>query len=235
VSAEPERERPGGSRTRDDDVPIEPRWPVALVILTFVAITIALRVAQPDRQSLGPRWLVPGIEIGMLVALLAADPAHVHERRKWLRPVAIALVGALAVVALVAAGTLITQLVTGGKVTNSAGPLLASGTLIWLGNMLVFSLLYWLLDSGGPLARYEDERDYPDFLFTQQASPEFAPPGWKPHYVDYLILGLNTSTAFSPTDVMPMSRWAKLTMALQSLLSLVVIGLVIARAVNVFT
>jgi hypothetical protein len=91
------------------------------------------------------------------------------------------------------------------------------------------------MDSGGPLARYLGERPYPDFAFTQQLSPELAPPGWRPTYVDYLILGLTTSTAFSPTDVMPLTWWAKLTMALQSLISLAVVGLVIARAVNVFS
>ena len=95
--------------------------------------------------------------------------------------------------------------------------------------------MYWLLDSGGPLARYRHEHPYPDFAFTQQQNPELAPPGWRPHYVDYLILGLTTSTAFSPTDVLPMARWAKLAMAVQSIISLLTIGLVIARAVNVFT
>jgi hypothetical protein len=74
-----------------------------------------------------------------------------------------------------------------------------------------------------------------DFAFTQQLSPELAPPGWRPRYVDYFTLGMNTSTAFSPTDVMPLVSWAKLTMTLQSLISLAVIGLVIARAVNVLT
>ena len=110
--------------------------------------------------------------------------------------------------------------------TNAAGSLLASGAVIWLGNVLVFSLIYWLLDSGGPLARYCGERAYPDFAFSQQLSPELAPPGWRAKYVDYLILGLTTSTAFSPTDVMPMTAWAKLTMALQSIVSLTVVGLV---------
>ena len=90
-------------------------------------------------------------------------------------------------------------------------------------------------DSGGPYARYMGEHPHPDFAFTQQQSPELAPPGWRPQYVDYLILGLTTSTAFSPTDVLPLSAWAKLTMALQSLISLTVVGLVIARAVNVFS
>jgi len=214
---------------------IEPRWPIALAILCFMGITIALRIAQPARESLGASWVVPSIEIAVLVALLAADPTRVHRRRHWLRPVSLALVTALALAAVVAACALITELVTGGKVTGSAGSLLASGAMIWLGNVLVFSLLYWMLDSGGPLARYRGEREYKDFVFTQQASPELAPPGWQPFYVDYLILGLTTSTAFSPTDVMPMSRWAKLMMALQSLISLTVIGLVIARAVNVFS
>jgi hypothetical protein len=171
----------------------------------------------------------------MLVALLAADPVHVNRRQQWLRPVSLALVLALAVVTLISTGVLIRDLVIGGKVTESASTLLSAGALIWFGNCLVFGLLYWLLDSGGPLARYRGERTYPDFAFTQQQSPELAPPGWRPQYVDYLILGVTTSTAFSPTDVLPMSQWAKLTMALQSLISLVVVGLVIARAVNIFS
>jgi hypothetical protein len=218
------------------DVPprIEPRWPVGVALGSFVILTIVLRVAEPHRESLGPEWLVPGIEIVLLLVLLAADPAHISGRRRWLRPLSIGLVFALALVAAVSTGVLISELIRGGKVTDSATSLLASGALIWLGNCLIFGLLYWLLDSGGPYARYVGEREYPDFAFSQQLSPELAPPGWKPQYVDYLILGLTTSTAFSPTDVMPMARWAKLTMALQSLISLAVIGLVIARAVNVF-
>jgi hypothetical protein len=103
------------------------------------------------------------------------------------------------------------------------------------GNVLVFSLIYWQLDSGGPLARYRRERQYPALAFSQQMSPELAPPDWRPRYTDYLVLGLTTNTAFSPTDIMPMVLWAKLTMALQSLISLAVVGLVIARAVNVFS
>jgi hypothetical protein len=160
---------------------------------------------------------------------------HLARRRRWLRRLSIALVFALAAATLIATGKLIGELIIGGEVTSQAGSLLASGAVIWLGNVLVFSLVYWLLDSGGPVARYVGERPYPDFAFSQQMSPELAPPGWRAHYVDYLILGLTTSTAFSPTDVMPMRAWAKLTMALQSIVSLCVVGLVIARAVNVFS
>ena len=214
---------------------IEPRWPIALVLSLFIALTIVLRILEPDHESLGPPWLVPAVEIALLGALIAANPGHLEGRARWLRPVSIWLIAGLAVVALVDTAALVNALIQGSAVTNSAASLLTSGTLIWLGNALIFGLLYWALDSGGPLARYRHERPYPDFAFSQQLSPELAPPGWRPRYVDYLVLGITTSTAFSPTDVMPMSAWAKLTMALQSLMSLTVIGLVVARAVNVFT
>jgi uncharacterized membrane protein len=226
---------PEPTPTDDEPIFIEPRWPIALALSFYIAVTVVLRVAEPHRESLGPHWLVPGIEIALLVALIAANPAHLAGRARWLRPVSITLISALAVVAMVSSVVLIVDLVTGSKVTQSATSLLASGALIWLGNAVVFGLLYWELDSGGPLARYRRERPYPDFAFSQQLNPELAPAGWRPRYVDYLILGVTTSTAFSPTDVMPMTAWAKLTMALQSLISLTVIGLVIARAVNAFT
>ena len=219
----------------EERVFLEPRWPIVATLGFFITVSIVLRVAVPHRSSLGPDWLVPTVEIGLLIVLLAADPARVSGRRRWLRRVAITLVSLLGCAALASTVKLIVDLVEGTKVTNSASDLLASGAVIWLGNVLVFSLFYWLLDSGGPLARYHGDHQYPDFAFTQQMSPELAPPGWRPQYVDYLILGLTTSTAFSPTDVMPMAWWAKLTMALQSLISLTVVGLVIARAVNVFT
>jgi len=230
----PER-GPASNHADEEPISVEPRWPIALAISFFIAVSITLRIVQPHRESLGPDWLVPGIEIGMLVALLAADPARVIARANWLRRVSLTLTLLLSVAAVLSTTILITDLIKGGKATQSAGNLLSSGVVIWLGNCLIFGLIYWQLDSGGPLARYRGERAYPDFAFTQQMSPELAPPGWRPQYVDYLILGLTTSTAFSPTDVLPMTRWAKLTMALQSLISLMVIGLVIARAVNVLS
>jgi len=216
-----------------DPAKIEPRWPLVLSLGLFIAVTLVLRVVEPHGRSFGPRWLVPGAEVVLLMLLLAADPARVSGRRRWLRRGAIALVGLFGAAALASTVVLITDLIKGDKVTNSASTLLAAGSLTWLGNCLVFGLLYWLLDSGGPLARYRGEQSCPDFSFPQQQSPELAPPGWRPLYVDYLVLGLTTSTAFSPTDVMPLARWAKLSMALQSLISLAVVGLVVARAVNV--
>ena len=190
---------------------------------------------MPDRPSIGPHWLVPAIEAGLLIALVAWDPNHITARARWLRRVGIGLTLSLLVVMITSTVVLIKDLVEGGRVTDSASTLLSAGALVWLGNVIVFSLLYWQFDSGGPLARYRGERRYPDLLFTQQASPELAPPDWRPRFPDYLVLGLTTSTAFSPTDVMPMATWTKLTMALQSMIALSVVGLVVARAVNVFS
>jgi hypothetical protein len=214
---------------------IEPRWPIALAVGTYLALMIGLRIYEPDRPTLGTRWLVPGIMGGLLVALVLADPAHIEGRARWLRRLAGVLILALAAAALASTTILIADLVRGAQVTEKASTLLVSGALIWLGNVLVFSLLYWHFDTGGPLSRYRGHRPYRDFAFTQHMSPELAPEGWRPQYVDYLVLGLTTSTAFSPTDVMPIAIWAKLMMALQSLISLAVVGLVIARAVNVFS
>jgi hypothetical protein len=213
---------------------MEPRWPVALAVSAFIVITVVLRLAVPRRESPGPHWVLPAVEIVLLVVLLAAHPGDAQERAR-LRRVSIVLIVLMVVAALTSTAVLIVELAVGSEVTNSADSLLASGTLVWLGNALSFGLLYWQLDSGGPRARHRSERPAPDFAFSQQLSPELAPPGWRPRYVDYFVLGITTSTAFSPTDVMPMAPWAKLTMATQSLISLAVVGLVIARAVNVFT
>jgi len=219
----------------EEPIFVEPRWPLALVVGFYLAISVTLRVVEPNRPSVGPHWLVPAIEACLLLALLAADPSHISTRGRWLRRVGIVLIFGLVAVTIISTVILLDDLVTGGRATESASLLLSSGALVWLGNAMVFSLVYWEFDSGGALARYRRERPYPDLLFTQQASPEFAPPDWRPQFVDYLVLGVTTNMAFSPTDVMPMARWAKLTMTLQSVIALVVIGLVIARAVNILT
>ena len=212
----------------------EPRWPVALAVGVFIGITVALHFAVPDHPTIGPGWLIPAVELSMLVLLLLANPARVAEHRRTLRRASLVLVLVLALAVLASTAVLIKDLVQGGEMTDSASALLASGGLTWFGNVLIFGLLYWLLDSGGPVARYRGERAYPDFAFPQHLSPELAPPDWRPRYVDYAILGVTTSTEFSPTDVMPMRPWAKLLMTAQSIISLVLLGLVIARAVNVF-
>ena len=111
--------------------------------------------------------------------------------------------------------------------------LLLAGSGIWLTNVIVFALWYWQFDRGGPVARALGVKPYPDFLFPQQTAPDIAPPDWEAEFVDYLYLSFTNATAFSPTDVMPLSRWTKMTMLVQAAASLLIVALVVARAVNI--
>ena len=130
---------------------------------------------------------------------------------------------------------LIAALIEGNSATNSAGELLATGAIVWVSNNIAFALLYWELDGGGAAARAHRLPKYPDFAFPQQLNPDLAPPNWRPRFYDDLYLGFTNATAFSPTDAMPLAIWAKLAMTVQASVSLALLGLVIARAVNVFT
>lgn len=170
----------------------------------------------------------------MLVVLVAGNPGRLGDRTPWLRRVALILVGAFVAAALWSTAVLVYDLIQGTGVTQKASELLASGALVWLGNNLAFGLFYWLIDSGGPIARVR--KPFPvDFAFTQHLSPELAPAGWRPVFLDYLHLGFTNATAFSPTDVMPLTHRAKYTMLVHSTAALALFGLIVARAVNAFT
>ena len=212
----------------------EPRWPPAAALLLFMGLNIGLRLWLPQDELEGVSWLIPATELLLLVALLAADPNSPAQRTRRLHRVAITLVSLLVVGALWATGLLIYHLIIGAKVTQSPGPLLAAGALVWLGNNLAFGMLYWLMDSGGPIMRARQPSPV-DFAFTQHLSPELASPGWRPVFLDYLHLGFTNATAFSPTDVMPLTHRAKYTMLVQSTIALALFGLIVARAVNAFT
>jgi uncharacterized membrane protein len=209
----------------------EARWPAVAAVLVGLVLTLL----RPNELQVVPRPLLPIVELVLLAALIARNPLRIDRRGAGLRVVSIIIVGLLLVDALVATVRLITVLIHGGTTTSSAATLLAAGGIVWASNVIVFSLLYWELDSGGAAARAGDSARLPDFAFVQQLSPEIAPPGWRPRFIDYLYLGLTSSTAFSPTDVMPLTPWTKIAMGCQSMISLVVVGLVIARAVNVLT
>ena len=211
----------------------ESRWPPALALVAFIALNIALRVWLPNQGAVRVPWLVPAVEAVLLVALIVVNPANISKRGNWHRRVIVGLVVVLVAAALWATILLIYDLVNGRGVTKSATELLASGALVWLGNNLSFALLYWLIDSGGPIARLRQTVPV-DFAFTQQMSPELAPPGWRPVFLDYLHLGFTNATAFSPTDVMPLTHLAKYTMLVQSTVALALFGLIVARAVNAF-
>ncbi len=200
-----------------------------------VVAAIVLTILLPEDTRTLPQWLIPAIEGVLLIALIAADPGKIDRRSRELRWLSIGLVSILTLSSLAATGQLIEVLINGGKETNSASELLEAGTIVWIANILAFSLLFWELDSGGAAARAHHLRRYPDFAFPQQLNPEIAPRGWRPRYIDYLYLGFTNATALSPTDAMPTAPWAKIAMAVQAFASIAILGLVIARAVNVFS
>ena len=213
------------------DVVGEARWPMAGAVLAAMVLTILL----PDEVRLGPGWLLPLIEGVLLVVVIAADPGKINRRSRLLRTLSIVLVSVLVLGALWATVQLIGDLIHGGGETNSASDLLEAGTIVWVSNNIAFALLYWELDGGGAAARAHHLPTHADFAFPQQLNPKIASPGWRPRFIDYLYLGFTNATAFSPTDAMPLVPWAKIAMAVQAFVSLAILGLVIARAVNVFT
>jgi uncharacterized membrane protein len=206
----------------------EPRWAVTASIL--VAVTLQSKL--PQRLTLSPSWALPVLEVVLLTGLIAANPRRVELRNKRLRWLGLALICVISLANGWAAAQLVRGLVNGTEGSN-AGALLLTGGNIWLTNVIVFALWYWEWDRGGPADRMMGHRQFADFLFVQMQSPEAAPPDWEPAFLDYLYLSFTNSTAFSPTDVMPLSRWAKMLMMLQSTVSLVTVVLVVARAVNI--
>jgi hypothetical protein len=205
----------------------ESRWPVNLT----VAAAIAVQLMLARDLSIRPSWLLPSVEAAILVALIAANPTQrVRQGRPPLR-LHLVLASALSLATVVVLWQLVDALIRGSDLSPER--LLADALVVWLSSAVVFSLWYWELDGGGPWARATGAGPAtPAFLFPQQASPE-ATPGWRPLYVDYLYLSFTNQTAFSPTDTMPLARWAKGLMALQATLSLVIAALVISRAVNI--
>jgi hypothetical protein len=204
---------------------------MAAAIIAAMVLTVLL----PKEVRAGPSWLLPGLEGLLLVGLIVGDPGKIDRRSALLRRLSIALVGLLVFDALWSTSWLVKALIEGSKITESASELLEAGALVWVSNIIAFSLVYWELDEGGPAARFLDGRRQPALAFPQELNPEVASDAWRPLYIDYLYLAYTNATAFSPTDAMPLVPWSKLAMMLQSMISLIVLGLVVARAVNVFS
>jgi hypothetical protein len=209
----------------------EARWPMAAAVAAAMVLTFLM----PDEIRVGPNWLLPSVEGVLLIAVIVADPGAINRRSRLLRTSSIVLVLILVLNALWSTGELIDDLIHGGSVTNSASALLEAGGIVWVSNNIAFALLYWDLDGGGAAARVLQPSRRIDLAFPQEINPRLATPDWRPRFIDYLYLGFTNATAFSPTDVMPLTPWAKVAMMFQSLISLSILGLVIARAVNVFS
>jgi hypothetical protein len=209
----------------------EPRWPAALAYLAFAGLYVLL----PERLTFGPTW----ITVAAVLALLASTAiTHRVGREDWNRILGFVLLGVITGAVVWSLGNLIAGLP--GK-RESPIELLRAAVALWGGNVLVFAGWYWRLDAGGPHHRdLREKHTEGAFLFPQMMLPgaqELDPDDpdrlWKPGFVDYLFLAFNTSTAFSPTDVPVLSRWAKLLMMVQSCISLATIAILAARAINV--
>ncbi len=210
---------------------LEPHeWEQRWAALAAVALAVVLQLFLGNDYALHPHWLAPAVEGAMALVLLAGEAPAVREREITLRPLSLILTGVLAAANAVSNVLLVREILTQPKL----GPVhvLSAGAVVWLTNIIAFSLLYWQLDRGGPYARSKAIRKTPDFLFPQQADPRLY-PGWFPIFFAYLYVAGTNATAFSPTDTMPFSRWAKALMMAQAMVSIVTVSLVAARAVNI--
>jgi uncharacterized membrane protein len=202
-------------------------WPAQVTILAAIALQLAL----PARLTVGPSWLVPGLEGALLLGMFMATPnqlEHEHPRR---RRVALGLTAFVSAANIYSLGALTHYLLHHN--VNRGNELIVSGVLIWLTNFLIFGLWYWETDRGGPGRRAAGHDRAPDFLFPQMQDDRIEPFDWRPQFVDYLYVSLTNAAAFSPTDTMPLTHTAKVIMGIQSLVSLVTIGLIVSRAVNI--
>ena len=178
------------------------------------------------------RWVLAGLAVLLLIGVFVTKSARFERRTRVLRFVSLALIAVLSFANAIFGARLVADLVQGEGIREPS-ELLLTGAAIWFTNVIVFGLWYWEFDRGGPLERAAGTSPFPDFLFPQMTSPDLAPTDWEPGFVDYLYVSFTNATAFSPTDTMPMTRWTKLTMLVQSAISVVTVALVIARAVNI--
>ncbi|HEV8428879.1 MAG TPA: hypothetical protein VGQ41_13335 [Pyrinomonadaceae bacterium] len=208
----------------------EPIWPPLVAMLAIGGLYAAL----PASLLAGaPRWLLVAIVVGLLVPMLILHYIGNHALHQTLGYVLNSIVTAALILSL----TLLLQEVTMHEVTPPQ--LLRSAASLWLSNILIFASWYWRLDGGGPqeraltLGHADGAFLFPQMTMHPEAKIAAGEQEWEPNFVDYLFLAFNTSTAFSPTDVPVLSRWAKVLMMVQALISLLVIALLAGRAVNI--
>ncbi|HEY0813311.1 MAG TPA: hypothetical protein VGE11_08500 [Pseudonocardia sp.] len=216
----------------------ENRIPPAVAVI----VAAALYALLPDPVRLGPRVIVAGIEAVLLVSLLITNPRRMTRETRASRVVSLLLAALVAVTNLVALGLLVADLVSGRAA--QAQSLLLAGLQVWLTGVIGFGLIYWELDRGGPVSRASRTRSAlpaADWRFSQDenddtvvevAKSASGKAGWVPEFVDYLYLSLTNSSAFSPTDTMPLTTRAKLLMGVQAMAALLVTLVIVARAVG---
>jgi hypothetical protein len=209
--------------------PPEPRW----LAFATVLVIIAGQTWLADSLSWRPVWLLPAIAGVLLVVSVAVYLPERTIPSRIARALSLGLVAVLVVANVIS----LVLLVRGVFVGSHLGPagLLLAGAALWVVNVAVFALIFWELDGGGPEARADGYRAYPDLVFPQQQQDQegLAPSDWKPSLPDYLYVSLTAATAFSPTDAMPYSKQAKLVMGIESTISFAVVAMLVARAINI--
>jgi hypothetical protein len=205
----------------------ESRWPAA----TAVAAVIAAQLALPDPLTFGSRELMPALEAALLIAIVATNRNQLTVTSVDMRYVSLTLIGVMAVANSLSLALLVNALLNGGATTGRLLILAALG--IWLTNVVVFALVYWELDRRGAHARSTGNAGDCELLFPQMTLDEPRYQAWLPVFGDYLYVSFTNSTAFSPTDTMPLSARTKVLMGIQSAIALLTIAIIAARAVNV--
>jgi hypothetical protein len=208
----------------------EPRWAMAAAVLASEVLHATL---PPAIRSIGQVWIYPTVVIGLLLVLVIGDPGRIDKRDRWLRVVTGALIAFITLVNARSAIDLVRLIIINSHRVMGGERLLGDGAAIWLINVIAFGLWYWDLDQGGAAERATGTVRLPAFLFPEMTNPEFVKDGWYPSLIDYLHMSFATSTALSPTDVSAIKHWSKMMMTLQSLVSLLLAVLVIARAINI--
>jgi hypothetical protein len=216
----------------------EARLPPAVAVV----VAAALYTLLPDDLQFAPRLVVPTVEALLLAALMVTNPYRLTRQTRLSRLASLCLAAVVVLTNLVALVMLVSDLVRGD--TNRPGLLLVAGLQVWATNVIGFALMYWELDRGGPVSRVRSPRDQmpdADWRFTQDedhdavtevAAGSSTKSGWVPVFADYLYLSLTNSSAFSPTDTMPLSTRAKMLMGLQATAALMVTLVIVARAVG---
>ena len=213
----------------------EPRWPVALALLAAAGLHFVL----PRTLVMGPPWMVLGSVGGLIAVAWYARARHWWKWNEWLSYAALVVLTVALLFGLVGLLWALTHAL------EAPSALLKSAAVLWATNVLVFAGWYWRLDAGGPNARdFRNAHERGAFLFPQMVLPgadaamiptddQIPEAPWRPGFVDYLFLAFNTSTAFSPTDVPVLSRWAKLMMMVQAVIAFTSVAVIVARAVNI--
>jgi hypothetical protein len=219
------------------EIEIETQWEAGPAVAVAILLQVVLAISSQTQGWTTWKfswwmWLLPVVPETLFVISTLSRPHRALVEKGIRREVGITLLALASVTNAFLVFTVIASLVSGHETSGSH--LLLKGATVWLTNVILFGLWFWIFDRGGPARRVAPNPPKPDFQFPQMENPEFAAKDWRPHFVDYMYVSFTNSIAFSPTDAMPLNRWAKLLMLFEASISAMVILLVAARSVNIF-